>query len=192
MILQKALELIEGELNKYLKKITRTPASEEGKLTLSHGFSSDGSPQFDSMGMLLVNVEEERIHKAQIPYRKNESGEHEKVNPELRLNLHILFAAHFNHDTEESFKFLGYIIEFFQGKNVFTRSNTPTMDASIEKLIMELQTLTFEQQNHVWGTLGGKYLPSVMYRMRLVVVQQGNLLGPTELVTSVDQYPKMS
>ena len=31
--------------------------------------------------------------------------------------------------------------------------------------------MTFEQQNHLWGALGAKYMPSVMYRLALVAVR---------------------
>jgi hypothetical protein len=40
------------------------------------------------------------------------------------------------------------------------------------KMTLELYCPTFEEQNHIWGTLGGKQLPSVMYLARLVEVQR--------------------
>jgi hypothetical protein len=39
------------------------------------------------------------------------------------------------------------------------------------RLHPELYTLTFEQINHLWGSLGGKQSPFVMYKVRLVKVQ---------------------
>jgi hypothetical protein len=30
--------------------------------------------------------------------------------------------------------------------------------------------MNFEQVNHLWSTLGGKYLPSVLYKMKLVTI----------------------
>jgi len=39
------------------------------------------------------------------------------------------------------------------------------------RIIMELYTLTFEQINHLWGSLGGKQVPFVMYKARLVKIQ---------------------
>jgi hypothetical protein len=36
---------------------------------------------------------------------------------------------------------------------------------------MEMFTLNFEQVNHLWSTLGGKYLPSVLYKLRVVGVE---------------------
>ena len=28
------------------------------------------------------------------------------------------------------------------------------------------------QQNHLWGALGAKYLPSVIYKVRMIVIQE--------------------
>jgi len=70
------------------------------------------------------------------------------------------------------------IIEFFQSKNVFTVQNSPrfdTKDIDVNlladiRLLPELYTLTFEQINHLWGSLGGKQSPFVMYKFRLVKI----------------------
>ena len=34
-----------------------------------------------------------------------------------------------------------------------------------------------EQQNHLWGYLGAKYLPSICYKVRMLVVQEQLGLG---------------
>jgi len=191
MLINNALSLLEAELNVYLNHLTGAPEEGESKLELTAGFTTTGDPKFSNLGMLLVNIEEERVHKTQTPYRINSTGNPERLNPEIKLNLHVLFAANFSSDHSEALKFVGYVVEFFQGKTVFTRQNTPAMDPSIEKLVVELQTLTFEQQNHLWGTLGGKYMPSVLYKIRLLEVQRGAILGPVEKITEVQENSKM-
>jgi hypothetical protein len=40
----------------------------------------------------------------------------------------------------------------------------------IEKLILEMNSLNFDQLNQLWSIIGGKYQPSVVYRMRMVTV----------------------
>lgn len=57
---------------------------------------------------------------------------------------------------------LSFIISFFQNKNVFNHQNSPELDEKIEKIIVDLYTLNLEQQNHLWGALGAKYMPSVV------------------------------
>jgi hypothetical protein len=38
---------------------------------------------------------------------------------------------------------------------------------------VELYSLSLEQQNQLWGSLGAKYLPSAIYKVRLVVIDRG-------------------
>lgn len=86
-------------------------------------------------------------------------------------HLFILITANFN-DYNTGLEFISGAIRFFQSKNVFTRQNTPDLDPAIEKLIAELYTLSFEQQNYLWSSLGAKYIPSVMYKVRMIVIQE--------------------
>ena len=94
-------------------------------------------------------------------------------NPELKLNLYILLVANFAL-YKTGLEFLSGAIGFFQSKNVFTHDNTVDLDPAIQKLIVEMHTLSFEQQNHLWGSLGAKYLPSIMYKVRLLSIQEGH------------------
>ncbi len=35
-----------------------------------------------------------------------------------------------------------------------------------------MHTPGFEKMNHLWGYLGAKYLPSVMYKVRMITIQE--------------------
>lgn len=39
-------------------------------------------------------------------------------------------------------------------------------------MIVELVSPTFEQQNHIWGGMGAKYMPSALYKVRLLVYRE--------------------
>ncbi|MCY7327045.1 MAG: DUF4255 domain-containing protein, partial [Saprospiraceae bacterium] len=77
-------------------------------------------------------------------------------------------------------KRISKVVLFFQRKNVFTPENVganlvfPT-EVGVEKIILDLFTLNFEQINHLWGVLGGKYMPSVLYKLRIVAIQNAKL-----------------
>jgi hypothetical protein len=43
--------------------------------------------------------------------------------------------------------------------------------------------MNFEQMNHLWGILGGKYIPSVLYKLRLIPIQE----SPSEKVSVVEE-----
>ena len=62
------------------------------------------------------------------------------------------------------------VIQFFQAKYVFDHLNTPNLDAGIEKLVLEMMSFNLDQLHQLWSMLGGKYHPSVAYKMRMITV----------------------
>jgi hypothetical protein len=150
----------------------------------------------DKIGMSIINVEEERVMKDQVFEHRNSNGVYERYNPELKLNLYVLFCANFvnagtqTYKYEEGLKQLSHVISFFQGKYVFTPDNTPGMDPKLRKLIVDIYSYSFEQQYNFWSILGAKYLPSVLYKVRLVsfqekVLESQNLpIGEVEINTN--------
>lgn len=180
-MIDKALIFVRNSLNTYLKNTTN---SEEDKVVLSNILTQEGSADHlpdSTVVITLINVEEERVHKAQVPYVKESNGSFLKVNPEIKLNLHLLFTTNFtSKNYDQSLKFLGHVFRFFQARNTFDHRNSPALDEEIEKLIFELSTLPFEQLNHIWGYLGAKYTPSVIYKMRMLTVQQRHVLEEIE------------
>jgi len=46
--------------------------------------------------------------------------------------------------------------------------NTPRLDPGVEKLTFEMESLSSEKLNNVWSTLGAKYMPSVVYKIRML------------------------
>src|SRR5262249_25227195 len=101
-------------------------------------------------------------------------------NRPYHLNLFLLFTANYrNYGT--ALRRLAQVLTFFQGKQKFTFSNSPgpnppqggIVDFS---LAMDLLSLSFEEVNHLWGFLGAKQSPSVIFRGRLVVISDQRLL----------------
>lgn len=122
----------------------------------------------------LVNIEEEKTLKNGSHYIQNGDALN-KRNPTVFINLYLLFSCSHG-DYLEALKRISMVILFFQGKNVFTKENsdgTFPSDVGVEKIILDLFTLNFEQINHLWGILGGKHTPSVLYKLRIVAVQKG-------------------
>ena len=58
------------------------------------------------------------------------------------------------------------------------------MDPDMKKLIVELYSYSFEQQYNFWTILGAKYLPSVLYKVRLLAFQEKRLLNQNNAITS--------
>ena len=131
----------------------------------------------------LVNIEEDRISKSPENHVRKDNGTIYK-NPKVHLNLYILFAVNLSSYTE-SLKRLSYIIQFFQYRYVFTPLDSPDLPAGVEKLILDLNTLTFQDLNNLWGILGSKYLPSVMYKLRLISISEEFVQGDAPLLHQI-------
>lgn len=131
----------------------------------------------------LVNLEEDRISKNPEFAVKTDSGLVYK-NPKIFMNLYVLFSTNKN-DYEQALQYLSYVIQFFQYRNVFDSNNSPDLPLQIEKLIADLVTLNFEQLNHLWGVLGGKYIPSALYKVRLVTIDEGLTEAESELIREI-------
>ncbi len=132
--------------------------------------------QADALIITLINVEEETVGKSQIAIHKKPDGSIEPLNPDLKLNVYIMITGVSNMSDQQrylnSLKVLSYAIGFFQYKNVFDRVNSATLPDGVEKLIAEMVSLTFEQQNHIWGALGAKYQPSAMFKIRMLIYRE--------------------
>jgi len=107
------------------------------------------------------------------------------IRPEVKLNLYLLFTAYFPSDYFEALKMLSLVIGFFQKRNTFNTSNSPGLDSKIKDMNLELYTLNMEQQNHLWGSLGAKYTPSVLYKMRLISISDDEIDGTQEPITEI-------
>lgn len=181
-MIDKGLEVIKGALEHYLKLLPELNLTSGDFIVLSHVVKPDGTlaAQNNSLAITLVNVEEERTLKSQNTVSISPNGNVSQVNPEIKLNLFVLVSANYQ-KYNTALQYLSAVVRCFQANNVFTKEKVPGMDPSIEKLIVELYTLNFEQQNHLWGTLGAKYIPSVLYRVRLIAIQ--------EAIKSAEQKP---
>lgn len=163
-----ALQFITDELNTQL--LLRTGA-DTIKAKLTRLVEESGKYAFEQgVGISVINIEEERVIKEHLPEHAYVGGKHVVKPPPLRLNLHVIFAANLKLH-EDAFKYLSYILEFYQGSPSFTPQGFPGLDSRIEKLVFELQSLSYEQLNQVWAFVGGKQLPSVIYKVRMVVVE---------------------
>lgn len=168
-MLHLAADFLTRELNAWL--FSRT-GSALGAATLTRVVSDNGRYAIpdDQLGVTLVNIEEERMLRSQLPHAAYIDGRHVMREPELKLNLYLLFAANFR-NYEQGLKQLSAVLEFFQGHPVFTRERCPGLDPRIEKLALDLIGLTLEQLNQLWAFVGAKHLPSALYRVRMVSLQ---------------------
>jgi hypothetical protein len=165
-----ALDFLAVEFNAYLLRRTGTPTpfrvvpaavlDDKGALAVASG----------TVALSIVNIEEERTIRQPLPTRVIAGGRELQLQPELKLNLTLLFAARMV-DYPTTLKALSQVLTFFQSHPAFSADNYPNLDPRIGKIVMELYSVGPETLNQLWAAIGAKYQPSVLYRARLVTIQ---------------------
>jgi len=185
-MLDNPLKFIEKNLDEFLK-LKNNSTSNEKLIKLTEVVDDKGKLAIakDSLGMTLINVEEEKINKQQVPEIVKNKGQIAYLNPEIRLNVSLLFTA-YHSNYSESLKAISHVIAYFQSHNVFRPENHPGLDPAIKKLIFELSSHGYEELSYIWGLVGASYRPSVVYKMRLVAIQEGLQRGSGKRVDKTD------
>lgn len=124
----------------------------------------------DSLGLTLFQVDEDRpLRGAPAPERVVLGGREVAMPPELRLNATLLVSARFA-DYQLALRRLTQVLGFFHGRPLFTPADSPGLPAGIDRLSMDLLSHGPEQAQQLWACLGARHLPSVVYRLRTVLM----------------------
>lgn len=194
-----ALEILRSELDAYMQNLPGHEVVLGNVATLDPNSGVTTTLLENRVILSLVNVEEESAFKNLPNTSKLPNGTVQYANPPVFLNLYLLFTANFlpdGNDTNYSLALdnLSRVIQFFQSKSVFNLKNAPgfqnnpeppSADVSEIQLILNLYTMTFEQINHLWGSLGGRQLPFVMYKARLVELKDRRTTGAGSLIEEI-------
>ncbi|MDZ8183659.1 MAG: DUF4255 domain-containing protein [Nostoc sp. ChiSLP02] len=167
-MIEHVLSFLKEQLNTYIR--VKTGAQDFEVVFVNERNQKEVSFQNDAITTLLVNLEEDYTFRSGAAYERipNQGGNPPK-NPNIYLNLYILFAANFT-DYRQSLQFLSLILKFFQSHRLFNQQNSPTLNSEIAKLTLELINLSFTEQREVWAGLGMSYMPSAIYKVRMVVL----------------------
>jgi len=135
----------------------------------------------------LVNIEKENAAVAQQRASGPSALRTVISNPPIHFNLYLMFASYFSGSNyQEGLKFISQTIAYFQGQSVFDQQNSPGMDHNISKLVMDIHNLDITDLSNLWGVLSGKYLPSVLYKVRMVTVDANAVRSQTAAVSRPD------
>lgn len=153
---------------------------QEDKAELSGIINQDGSLASLSENKVLItllNIEKE-------PFS---ASSHIVGRQKLSLNLLVIFSCHFsNSNYSEGLRFLDLIITYFEenytleAQNIYDGNN---------KIKIEIETSNIDNVHNIWATIGAKYLPSVVYKLRMIVVDSNNISAFTP---AVQKAPELS
>ncbi|MEN0006240.1 MAG: DUF4255 domain-containing protein [Bacteroidota bacterium] len=171
-MLFEALNFIVQQLDGYLLRLDRpTYRPFLGNIALQDGQNgTDEQDVDDKLVVSLISIEEEKTLKNETSYRRV-GREVVKQNPPIFLNLHVLFSSNIA-DYQEALRALSLVIQFFQLRTTFSAEQHAALrTAGIEKLNFEIVDLSFEQTYNLWGVLGSKLVPNILYKVRVVAIQ---------------------
>ena len=182
-MIDQALIFLRDELNTYI--LARTNSTNVD-VRLSKIATEAGKYAFPekSIALTVLNLEEDRLLKDHLPEYNMVNGQQVRQEPELKLSLSIMFAANFK-IYEEAWKAISLVLTYFQSHLSFTSAEYPALSPKIGKLTVNLELLNFEQLNQVWAFLGAKHLPSVTYRIRMIIIQDEVSSGIQQPITSI-------
>ncbi len=168
-MLDTILKFVVDELNSYLKAKTGVT---DNVVKLGQVIDDNGKYALakESVVMTLINLEQETVTCQQLPVSKFVDGQTILLPPELKLNLSVMFVARFS-VYDQALKYLSHIMNFFQVQPAFSAESHPALEEPAERITLELQSLSYDQLNQVWAFMGGKHLPSVIYKMRGIRLQ---------------------
>jgi hypothetical protein len=144
-----------------------------------------GEETTNRLVLTLVNIEREgtAANTGQI-YRRAD-GETRRAPQPLNINLIFLLSANFPDQYADGLRVLSAGIGTFQGQPVFTPQSHPTLPEGIERLSVEWRDLDLQSIHNLWTVLGGSYLPSAVYKARMLVVEDGFVGIDVRPITSV-------
>jgi hypothetical protein len=189
-MIYETLQILKEQIETYFTEVGLGKIVILENIALWESGSENASNIDDKVVMTLVRLEEESTLK-NVPNYKVVENKTEYRNPPVHLNLYVLISA--NCDTyEKSLSSISRVIQFFQGKKIFTSGNTVYNRTNVAmdvleyfKFILELYTPGFEELNNVWGTLGGRQLPSVIYKVQLIQIKQDKKVAVSGVITHV-------
>jgi len=179
-LIDSAINHIANELNQHLM---RTFSLSEDAVAISNVVEQDGTVATHVNNKIVVSLV--NIEKDTVPFRQQTAasiGTNRNVvtNQPIYFNIYIMFASYFSgNNYQEGLKFISNTISYFQSQPVFDQGNSPGLSDDIEKLVLDIENLNINDLSNLWGVLSGKYLPSILYKVRMVAYDSGAVVKQT-------------
>ncbi len=174
-MISKALHFISDFLNKEIKL---NFGIEQNNVMASSLINPDGSVTANIENKIIIsviNLEHETAIQSRIQHQKGPNGVG-LVNPAIHLNLYLLVSANYDSGNYlEALKMLSAVIGVFQANTLFTRENFPAMEPPLERLTFEIFNLPINELSHIWSGIGAKYVPSIVYKVRMISISEGQI-----------------
>lgn len=180
------LEYVRDMLNQHFKN--EFPGSIV-KVVLSNLENANGSEvdkTANSIVFFLFNVTEETTLKNNLN-RSVSAGQSSltKKQGAFHLNLQVMFYSNFMKGKyAEGLTYLSSLLRFFNTNKKMTPPQANDKKDNISNLTFELCKLDLDELSHLWSVIGGKFMPSLLYKVRILVFDEALI---TDLIPAIDK-----
>lgn len=164
-MIKKILSYYASRLDEYLSRLHHQP---EGLAEIGLiGNSTDEKPC--KLIVSLINIERETAGGISSPIQRTTEG-YIRQAPPLLLNLNLMLAAVYDEKRyAESLDILSDTLKFIQ--------SVPIFEVDGMAYTVEIVTLSSQDLNNIWTMLGGQYYPSVVCKLRRLVIDAEEITG---------------
>lgn len=171
---------VAGRLNTYLQGIFSVSGDMVVLAPLTDSTGVPAAVTRNRIAMFLLNVAPDHM-----PRKRAVADSSEIRLAPVHLDVYFMLAAAHEPDLyAEGLKQISAAMMFFQANPLLTPQNMTALPAQISQLSIELADLNIEDLGQLWGSLGGRHLPSVTYKMRSVVIDAQALTRIDPRITS--------
>lgn len=173
-MLDRALLFVKDALDSHLQRSLSLP---ESVVVLNHLRTNDGAGNQKNQNRLIMTLTKLEYDTSRAYYNNQQSqnGHISRPVPQF-FNLNLLISANFD-DYVESLKILSQAILFFQANNSFQRALYPHLPETLQSLDIEIEGTSEAKSYEMWGALGSSYLPSVLYKIRRLMMDSRQIAG---------------
>jgi hypothetical protein len=167
MMLSKVLITLAMQMDGYLKRAFRL---NEEIVSLQPPVSAFQSSPSNRLHLFFANIERETAGGIAFNRQVTSDGHFQSAMPAWQLNMYVMLAAVFGEKQySEGLQLLSGAATFLQANNQFTLLETDT------PIYIEPVNLSFSELSNLWGIYGNQYYPSLLCKLRNVIIDANEI-----------------
>ncbi len=190
-MISKAISFLTDFLKRELKL---TYALDHDVVVASNLTNADGSTVDrvqNRIVLSVINIEQETNMKSNETYKNVAGKTYDEIAPPIHLNIYLLVAANYESGNYlEGLKMLSSVTTIFQTHPSFTKNRNPDMEDPLTKLTLEPMNVPLNELNHIWSTIGVKYMPSLLYKIRTSSIADQKVKKEISAITGLGSHIK--
>lgn len=186
-MIDRAMGFVVETLNGFLedRHISDEAIAELSSLTTLEGDAPKNINNKIVVTVLNIEREAAAITSSPMPLRQTNEGGYVRAPQDLALNIYAMVSASFDDRYRDGLRVLSGALGFFQSNPIITPASHPNLPKGIQQLAFKMVNLDLQTLGHVWGVLGGRYMPSALYKIRLVTIDDAWLAELVPEITGV-------